>query len=164
MDLLKKYGIKTPKEKVVKVDEEISFDTFPCVLKINSSTIHKSDIGGVITDIQNIDELRKAKETILQNAKKAGVKFDEFLIQKEIKGIELLLGSVFDKIFEEVIVFGKGGVLVEVEKDVTYIDTTSDKEEILKSIKKTKISKIFPKFRGKKYNLEDLIDTIENFQ
>ena len=164
MELLKKYSIPTPKEKVVKKDEEISFDTFPCVLKINSKTLHKSDIGGVITGIGDNDELKKAKEKIIQNAKKHGVEFDEFLIQEEIEGIELILGSTYDKIFEDVIVFGKGGVLVEIEKDITYIDTESDKEEIEKSIKKTKISKIFPEFRGKKYNLEALIETIQKFQ
>jgi len=114
MNLIQKYNIPTPKEKRVKINEDISFDTFPCVLKINLP-IHKSDVGAVITNIQNNDELKKAKEIILNNLKKHEISFDEnkeFFIQEEVKGIELIIGGKFDEIFEEVLIFGSGGVLV----------------------------------------------------
>ncbi|WP_024790139.1 acetate--CoA ligase family protein [Lebetimonas sp. JH292] len=166
MNLIQKYNIPTPKEKRVKINETLSFDTFPCVLKIDLP-IHKSDIGGVITDIQNNDELKKAKEIILNNLKKHDISFDEnseFLIQEEVKGIELIIGGKFDGIFGEVLIFGSGGTLVEIEKDITYIDTNADENEITKAIKKTKISKIFPEFRGKKYNLGAVIDVIKKLQ
>jgi acyl-CoA synthetase (NDP forming) len=166
MELLKKYNIKTPKSKTFKINETLSFDTFPCVLKIDKN-IHKSDVGGVITGINSNEELQKAKEIILKNLKNHNIEIDEndkFLIQEEVKGIELFIGGVFDEIFEEVLVFGKGGVLVEIEKDVTYIDVNSDKEEIKKAISLTKISKIFPEFRGKKYDLELVIKEIQKFQ
>ncbi|WP_024791968.1 MULTISPECIES: acetate--CoA ligase family protein [unclassified Lebetimonas] len=166
MNLIQKYNIPTPKEKRVKINEILSFDTFPCVLKIDLP-VHKSDIGGVITDIQNNDELKKAKEIILNNLKKHDISFDEnseFLIQEEVKGIELIIGGKFDGIFGEVLIFGSGGTLVEIEKDITYIDTNADENEITKAIKKTKISKIFPEFRGKKYNLGAVIDVIKKLQ
>ncbi|WP_457563430.1 acetate--CoA ligase family protein [Caminibacter pacificus] len=166
--LLDKYGISHPKYKLFKLNEEVSFDTFPCVIKIHSDkVVHKSDVGGVITNIQNNRSLKSAKKEIIKNLKKHSITLDEddeFIVEEEIKGIELFLGGVFDTIFEETIVFGKGGTLVEIEKDITYIDTESDEKEILKSIEKTKISKIFPQFRGKKYDLKLLIKTIKKFQ
>jgi acyl-CoA synthetase (NDP forming) len=165
--LLEKYSIPHPEYKIFRLNEKLSFDKFPCVLKIHSDkVIHKSDVGGVITEIKNNRSLNAAKKKIINNLKKHNISLDEndeFIVEEEIHGIELFLGGVFDNIFEEVVVFGKGGVLVEIEKDITYIDTDSNKEEILKAIKKTKISKIFPKFRGKKYDIEALIQTIENF-
>ena len=161
--MLTKYSIPTPKQKRVKINEKITFDTFPCVLKVDLP-IHKSDIGAVITNIQNNNELKKAKEAILNNLKKHNLKAEYLLIQEEVKGIELIVGGKFDNIFEEVLIFGSGGRLVEVLKDVTYIDTLSTEEEIKRAIFKTKISKIFPEFRGKKYNLEALIDTIKKLQ
>ena len=161
--MIKKYQIPTPKQKKIKIDEEISFDTFPCVLKVDLP-IHKSDIGAVITNIQNETELKKAKEIILNNLKKHNINAEYFLIQEQIEGIELILGGKFDEIFEEVIILGSGGTLVEITKDITYIDTKADEEEIKKAIFKTKISKIFPEFRGKKYNLNALIDTIKKVQ
>ena len=161
--MIEKYNIPTPKQKRVRIDEEISFDTFPCVLKVDLP-IHKSDIGAVITNIQNIEELKKAKEIILNNLKKHNIEAKYLLIQEQIEGIELILGGKFDDIFEEVLILGAGGTLVEVIKDITYIDTNSDEEEIKKAIFKTKISKIFPEFRGKKYNLNALIDVIKKIQ
>ena len=161
--MIKKYNIPTPKEKRVKIDEKIGFDTFPCVLKVDLP-IHKSDVGAVITNIKDNDELKKAKETILENLKKHNIKADYLLIQEEVKGIELILGGKFDAIFEEVIILGSGGTLVEIIKDITYIDTEADEEEIKKAIFKTKISKIFPEFRGKKYNLDALIEVIKKIQ
>ena len=161
--MIKKYQIPTPKQKKIKIDEEINFDTFPCVLKVDLP-IHKSDIGAVITNIQNETELKKAKEIILNNLKKHNINAEYLLIQEQIEGIELILGGKFDEIFEEVIILGSGGTLVEIIKDITYIDTKADEEEIKKAIFKTKISKIFPEFRGKKYNLNALIDTIKKVQ
>ena len=165
--LLEKYSIAHPEYKIFKLNEKLSFDKFPCVLKIHSNkVIHKSDVGGVITDIKNNRSLNAAKKKIINNLKKHNIildENDEFIVEEEIKGIELFLGGVFDRIFEEVVLFGKGGVLVEIEKDITYIDTNAKREEILKAIKKTKISKIFPEFRGKKYDIDTVIKTIENF-
>ncbi|NPA11125.1 MAG: CoA-binding protein [Epsilonproteobacteria bacterium] len=166
--LLQKYGIKTPEYKVISLNEEPDFEIFPCVLKIHSSkVIHKSDVGGVIVDIKDSNELKKAKEKILSNIQKAGIKLgseDGFIIEEKLSGIEMFIGGVFDNIFEEVLLFGEGGVLIEIEKDITYIDALSPTQEIKKAINKTKISKIFPSFRGKNYDINEVIQTIQKFQ
>jgi acyl-CoA synthetase (NDP forming) len=165
--LLDKYEINHPEYKIFKLNEEINFEKFPCVIKIHSDkVIHKSDVGGVITDIYSVEELNDAKEKIIENVKTHGIildEKDEFIVEEQIEGIELFLGGIFDPIFEEVLLFGKGGTLVEIEKDVTYIDTSFSEKEIKKAIYQTKISKIFPEFRGKKYNLNDVVKTIKNF-
>ena len=155
-EILQKYNIKTPKQKIVNSNEEIKFDTFPCVLKINSNT-HKSDIGGVITNIQNQKELKKAQKTLSKLS-------DTLIIQEEIKGIEFYIGGVFDNIFEEVILFGEGGTLLELKKDITYIDSNSNKTEIKKSLKNLKIYKLFEGFRNIKVDINKAIKTIQNFQ
>jgi acyl-CoA synthetase (NDP forming) len=107
MNLIKKYKIPTPKEKRVKINEKLEFDKFPCVLKIDMP-LHKSEVGGVISGILNNEELNKAKETILNNLKKYKIEVNKetyFIIQEEVKGIELIVGCKFDDIFEEVLIF-----------------------------------------------------------
>lgn len=166
--LLDKYNIKHPEYKVFKLNEDLDFNIFPCVLKIHSSkVVHKSDVGGVITDITDKKALKKAKETIINNLKKNGITLDNedgFIIEEQIKGLELFIGGIFDTIFEEILLFGKGGTLIEIEKDVCYIDTASGEKEIKKSILKTKISKIFPSFRGRRYDIDIVINEIKKFQ
>jgi acyl-CoA synthetase (NDP forming) len=161
--ILDKYGIKHPKYRLFKIDEKLVFDIFPCVLKVHSEKIvHKSDVGGVILNIQNQRELNIKKRELL---KKLNLdKNDGFVVEEQLKGVELFIGGVDDEIFGKILMFGRGGVFLEIEKDITYIDINSDKTEIKKGIKNTKISKIFPIFRGKKYDIELLIKTIQKFQ
>ena len=167
-ELLSKYEIKHPKYKVFKIDERLEFDTFPCVLKIHTNKIsHKTDVGGVETGIPNNKSLNAAKKRILTSLKKNGVVLDEndeFIVEEEIKGFEFFIGGIFDEIFEEVLLFGKGGVLIEIEKDICYIDTKANDEEIKKSIKKTKISKMFPTYRGKNFDMDLVVNEIKKFQ
>jgi acyl-CoA synthetase (NDP forming) len=167
-ELLSKYGIIHPKYKIFKPDEILDFDVFPCVLKIHTNKIsHKSDVGGVEIGIPNNRSLNAAKKRILKNLKKNGITLDEtdeFIVEEEIKGEEFFIGGIYDAIFEEVLLFGKGGTLIEIEKDITYIDTEADKKEIISAIKETKISKLFPEFRGKKYDINLIVNEIKKFQ
>jgi acyl-CoA synthetase (NDP forming) len=166
--LLDRYGISHPQYRVFKTDEKPTFDTFPCVLKIHSGkVVHKSDVGGVITGISDNKALEKAKQTVIENLRKNGITLDEedgFIVEEQIKGLELFIGGVFDPIFEEVLLFGKGGTLVEIEKDVCYIDIKADETEIKKAVSDTKISKIFPSFRGKHYDIDAVVSEIKKFQ
>ncbi len=166
--LLEKYGIKVPRYKVFDIDQEFYFDHFPAVLKIDSpKVVHKSDVGGVRVDIHSNEELKSAKHEILTNLQNHGIFLDledKFIVEEEIHGEEFYIGGLFDEIFEEVLLFGKGGILIEIEKDICYIDTEADDEEILKSFKTTKVSKMFPEFRGKKFEIAYVIDVVKKFQ
>ncbi len=166
--LLERYGIKVPRYRVFDIDQEFFFDHFPCVLKIDSpKVVHKSDVGGVRVGIYSNEELQEAKHEILDSLQKHGIFLelgDKFIVEEEVHGEEFYIGGLFDQIFEEVLLFGKGGVLIEIEKDVCYIDTEADEKEIIKSFKTTKVSKLFPKFRGKEYKIEYMVDVVQKFQ
>ncbi|BAF70035.1 acetate--CoA ligase family protein [Nitratiruptor sp. SB155-2] len=167
-ELLRRYGINVPKYAVYEIDHMLSFDRFPAVLKIASDkVVHKSDVGGVRTGIHSMDELQEAKREIINSLQIHGIFLDlndRFIVEEELHGEEFYIGGIYDPIFEEVLLFGKGGVMLEILKDICYIDVYANKDEILRSFKTTKVSKMFPHFRGKEYKIEYLLDTIQKFQ
>ena len=97
---------------------------FPVVIKsVGKELLHKSDAGGVILDIKNKDELIQAENKVISNLKEKNLdkKLEGFLIQPYIKGgIETILGVIKDKSAGHLIMFGLGGVLVEIFKDVKF--------------------------------------------
>jgi acetyltransferase len=106
-------------EEAVKAADAIGY---PVVVKLNSQTItHKSDMGGVLLNIQNADAVKaafeKIKTSITQKAKASD--FQGVTVQPMVKldGFELILGASPDPQFGPVILFGMGGTLVEVFRD-----------------------------------------------
>ena len=97
---------------------------YPVVMKIVSPDIlHKSDAGGVKVDVKTEAEAREAYETIMKNAKayKADADIHGVAIQEMAPaGTEVILGSVNDPTFGPTVMFGLGGIFVEVLKDVTF--------------------------------------------
>ncbi|HEX5670530.1 MAG TPA: acetate--CoA ligase family protein, partial [Sulfuricurvum sp.] len=73
-------------------------------------------------------------------------------------------GMVDDPIFGKTIVFGKGGIELELYKDVCYIDIHADDEEIVRAVKLTTISKIFEGFRGFDYSIGMAVDLVRSVQ
>ncbi len=166
---LNTYGIPVPDFELFELSEDIDVGFYPVALKIQSpKVIHKSNVGGVITDIKNKDELKAARETIIANLKSHGIsldKGDKLIATKMYKGIELFFGIVNDKVFEKVIVFGTGGIFVELYKDVCFIDSEADDAEIKNAVLQTKISKLFTKgFRGLKYDINLIVDFVKKLQ
>ena len=124
--LLSAYGIPVNPMKTAatrKEAVEMAKDVgFPVVLKINSADItHKSDANGVQLDLKNEQEVSKAFEQIIQNAKayNSKARLDGVTLQPMIKhtDLELILGAKKDLDFGPVILFGMGGILAEVLKD-----------------------------------------------
>lgn len=168
-DWLKKEEINTPQYKLFTLSEDVAVDFYPVALKIESAkVVHKSDVGAVVIDIKNHDELSAAKAIILSNIKAHGITLDDsdHLIATEMcKGVELFFGVVTDPVFEKVIVFGAGGIYVELFKDVCFIDSEASDEEIKKAILQTKISALFTTgFRGAKYDIAPVIALIKKLQ
>jgi acyl-CoA synthetase (NDP forming) len=97
---------------------------FPLVMKIVSSDIlHKSEMGGVLLNVNSVEEARSGYISLMQRAKKhaPGARLTGVLIAQQIKGgVETILGVIRDPVFGPVIMFGLGGVFVEVLKDVTF--------------------------------------------
>ncbi len=126
--IFRAYGLPVVKTELTTTEDEAvekaeSFG-YPVVLKIVSSDIlHKSDAGGVKVNIKNEEEVREAFNTIMMNAKnyKADAKIDGILIQEMAPwATETIIGSVSDSTFGATVMFGLGGIFVEVLKDVTF--------------------------------------------
>jgi acetyltransferase len=124
--ILEAYDIPCVPTRVAKSGDEAAAIAkemgFPIVLKVYSRTItHKTDVGGVKLNLQNIDAVKKAYDEIDFSVKKlAGVEhFQGVTVQPMIKleGYELILGSAIDEQFGPILLFGSGGQLVEIYKD-----------------------------------------------
>jgi acetyltransferase len=96
----------------------------PVVMKVMSAdVVHKFDAGGVILNVHGADEARAAYAKIFKNVAQAlpGAKIDGILIEQMAgKGVEVILGASRDERFGPLMMFGLGGTLVEVLKDVSF--------------------------------------------
>lgn len=152
LKLLKKYKIPVcPNKLCTSLSESILFakKNYPVVLKIDSEDIiHKSDVGAVIANIQNEVELKKAYSNITNIAKKLNAKINGMLVQKQVTGHNILIGMKRDLTFGPVIIFGLGGVLVEVLNDVSRRIAPVSLSEAKSMISEIKTYKILQGYRG----------------
>lgn len=126
--IFKAYGLPVVETAVVTSEEEavekVEAFGYPIVMKIVSPDIlHKSDAGGVKVDIKDEAGVREAYKTILKNAKayKEDAEIHGILVQEMAPwGTETIVGSVNDHTFGPTVMFGLGGIFVEVLKDVTF--------------------------------------------
>ncbi|HNT73929.1 MAG TPA: acetate--CoA ligase family protein [Anaerolineae bacterium] len=113
--------LATTEDAAVQLAETMGY---PVVLKIMSPDIlHKSDAGGVKVNLRNADEVRLAYRTILTNARayKADARIDGVAVQQMAPaGLEVILGSINDPTFGPTVMFGLGGIFIEILKDVTF--------------------------------------------
>jgi len=97
---------------------------YPVVLKVVSLDIsHKDQADGVVLDIRNEDELKESYEEIQRDVEEneTDAEIEGFYVSEYIEdGEELIIGGTIDDSFGPVVVFGKGGVDVEKEKDVVF--------------------------------------------
>lgn len=116
-----KVGLAADEGMAVELAEEIGY---PVVLKIVSpDVVHKSDLGGVVVELRNEKEVLDAYGTILKNIKKnkPSARITGILVQEYApKGVEVIIGLIRDPQFGPTVMFGLGGVFVEVFKDVTF--------------------------------------------
>ena len=127
---------------------------FPLVIKVMSpQIIHKSDAGAVKVGILDEASLLAARETVLANARRyaPAAVIKGVFIQKMISaGREVIVGSSRDPQFGPVIMFGLGGIFVEVLKDVVFRVAPVDEEEALRMIREIKTFAILRGVRGEK--------------
>jgi acetyl coenzyme A synthetase (ADP forming)-like protein len=155
-ELLDCYGIHFVETLVAETaDKAMTIASkigFPVAVKLASLTItHKSDVGGVLLNLNSEVEVRRAFEEIRTELNKIG-RQDEMkgvVVQPMIKeGIEIIAGVTQDPLFGPLILFGSGGIYAELIKDVTlrlHPLTDLDAEEMVSSIK---MAKLFEGFRG----------------
>lgn len=125
---------------------------FPIVLKIVSPQIlHKSDAGGVIVGVEDEEGIRKGFNRIIENAKKykADAEITGVLVQEMApNGTEIIVGSTTDPTFGPTIMFGLGGIFVEILKDVSFRVAPIDAEDAREMIKEINAYKILEGARG----------------
>jgi acetyltransferase len=155
--ILKYYNFPVVKTAAANnVDEAVAYAQqmgFPVVMKILSpQIIHKSDAGGVILNVHTAGEVREAFETLIQrataynpNAQIIGVTVQP-MVQK--KGIELILGGKTDPLFGPVILFGMGGVGVELFKDYAIGLPPLNTTLIKRMMEETKVYKLLQGYRN----------------
>jgi acetyltransferase len=156
--LLKMHGVSTSVDKVATTEDQAlemakEIDG-PVVLKIVSPDIlHKSDAGGVKVNLKSESQIRIAYNEILLNAKnyKPDADIRGVLVSSMANGgLEVIVGTKIDDQFGPVIMYGLGGIMVEIMKDVTFwvlpISPTSAK----KMLQDTRSSVILDGVRGQK--------------
>ena len=165
--LLSAYWIAVPKsvsgQKRIK-DAIINLSP-PFVIKVVSPDIlHKSDLGGVVTSLENEKEIRQAMKDIEKNVSKKSpkAKIAGFLIEEMApKGVEVIIGGFRDEQFGPVVMFGTGGVAVELMKDVSYRLAPLDKAEALEMMKEVKSYPLLTGFRASMaVDMDKLADAI----
>ena len=150
IDVLDAYGIRvcksgfaTNEEEVVSVGNSIGY---PVVMKMTSKTTsHKTDVGGVRVNIQSEEQLRAEYRDLIAKLTEKGLidGLEGVIIQEMVKGNrEMVCGIATDPQYGPMMMFGLGGVFIEVMKDVTFRIaplTDIDAKEMIKSVKAYKL-------------------------
>ena len=150
------YGIPVTVFRVAKTEEEaLKFADdigYPVVLKIVSpDVIHKSDVGGVIINLKTPEEVKDAYRKILANVKKhkADAEIVGILVQEMApKSTEVIVGATKDPQFGPALMFGLGGVFVEILEDVTFRITPITERDALEMITEVKAYPLLKGYRG----------------
>jgi len=150
------YGLPvTAIDMATSEEEAVEFAKktgYPIVMKIVSPDIlHKSDAGGVKVGIEDEAGLREAYKTIIANAKayKADAVIDGIAIQEMAPyGTEVIIGSINDPTFGPTVMFGLGGIFVEVLKDVTFRVAPVTKKEAAQMVDEIRSAAILAGVRG----------------
>ncbi len=155
--LLEIYGIKTPRYRIVENIEELRNAVeelnFPIVLKISSDRpIHKTDIGGVILNINSVEDAINAYNKLSRISPR-------ILVQEQLSGYEIFVGGFIDNSFGPAIVVGLGGILVEILNKVAYAVAPISYDEAEYLLKETKIYDAL-KARNRNYDINSVEDAL----
>ena len=143
------FKVAKNEAEAVKFAEQIGY---PIVLKIVSpDIIHKSDVGGVIVGLKDAQEVRNAYKQILKNVKKheANAKIVGILVQEMApSSTEVIVGAIKDPQFGPALMFGLGGIFVEVLKDVTFRVAPITRDEACEMITEVKAYPLLKGYRN----------------
>ena len=150
IDVLDAYGIRVCKSGFAKSEDEAVTIAdsigYPVVMKMTSKTTsHKTDVGGVRVNIQSAEQLRAEYQDLISKLEEKGLLegLEGVIIQEMVKGNrEMVCGIATDTQYGPMMMFGLGGVFIEVMKDVTFRIaplTDVDAKEMIKSVKAYKL-------------------------
>ena len=170
--LLGAYGIDVPTHFVARSARDIEdataqFGDTPVAMKIISEDIlHKSDAGGVLLEISGAEALRHGFVQLLGNARayRSDARIEGVLIAPMAQlGVEVILGVIHDETFGPVMMFGLGGIFVEVLKDVTFRSLPMSRADAVEMVGEIRSRKILEGVRGAPpVDRDALVDLIMN--
>ncbi len=147
--LLKEMGFSVPVGRFLKAGEAVPHHLdlkYPLVAKISSSKItSKSNVGGVRTGLADEAELKKAVQELSRIEGAEGILVEEMARE----GVEVIVGGVIDSQFGPVVMFGMGGILVELFKDVAFGLAPLKTEDALRLIRQVKGYRLLEGYRGR---------------
>jgi len=174
-DILRSAGIPVvptvlarTRREAVSVAKSIGF---PVVLKVASSqVIHKTDVGGVKLDVRNASQVEAAFKEIMSSVRSEmpEVRIDGVSVQQMARpGTEVIIGMSKDPQFGPVMMFGLGGILVELLKDVSFRIVPLTKRDASEMVREVKGYPLLQGYRGREgvniNLLEDLIVKVAAF-
>lgn len=179
-EVVKSWNINVPKTTLIRnFDDALEFTQasgWPVVIKLSSShALHKTELGGVIVNVNNRAKLQRAFETMMRRIEKLDINVKNtasIQIQKQITGgIEVIIGVKRDKNFGHVLMFGAGGTLTEVFNDRNLHMLPINRFEAEKLVMKSKIAKVLKGYRGEKeycvtklyYMIEKVSELVSTF-
>jgi acetyltransferase len=156
MEILEAYGFVTPQgsiatsaEQAINIAKQIGY---PVVLKIWSPDIlHKTEVGGVRTGLNSPNEVMDAFDLMMYRIPKKvpDAEILGVLVQETFKrGQEVILGMKRDPMFGPLMMFGTGGVLVEILKDIVYYPAPLTAEEAKEMLMSTRTFHLLNGARG----------------
>lgn len=166
---LSEKGISVPEYRVATSLEESLEKAkslgFPLVMKIISpDIIHKTDIGGVILNIKNEQQVRESYQNIIDRVKKNKPEANIYgvLLYKQLpEGVEVIVGMTRDPQFGPTVMFGLGGIFTEILQDVSFRICPVARIDIEEMLSETKGIKVLKGYRDKpSCDIDAIIDII----
>jgi acyl-CoA synthetase (NDP forming) len=156
LSVLQAYGLPTPRFELCQTaDQAVAFAEqigYPVVLRlISPQVIHKSEVGGVALDVKDAEAVRAAFARMVDNLAKAGpeAELTGVLVRGMIPaGHEVILGAERDPSFGPVLMFGLGGIYVELFKDVTFAMAPVSRSRAARMVSDTKAGRLLAGLRG----------------
>lgn len=165
--LLKKYSISLPGTLHFKDIAEIKQKKikYPAVLKIDSEEIlHKTEYSLVYLNLKTFSEINESFIHAEKKIAKMNVKTYRYILQEMVSGIEFIIGMKTDVTFGKIILFGPGGVFVELLKDISMKIAPLSKKDAIDLIDGIKSRKLLEGFRNMpKVNRDKLVELLMSF-
>jgi succinyl-CoA synthetase beta subunit len=155
-DIMRTFGLRTPNEVFVtgcdveRVSRAAAALAFPVVVKVVCAAVaHKSDAGLVILNVRNDDELRAACHRLTERRRSLGIDAGGILVAEHMSGgVEVVIGMHRDPEMGPVVMFGAGGILLELMRDVAFGSPGLDAARARDMIASTRVAKLLDGFRG----------------
>ncbi len=164
--VLELCGVPTPKwgfASSVEEAKKVAKGMYPLAMKIASEDIiHKTDVGGVALNIRSEEELIDRYEEMMSRIKEAApsARIRGVNLVQMVNGIECIVGMSRDPQFGPVVMFGLGGIFVEVLKDVSFRVVPFGRQEAGRLLNEIKAKKVLEGFRGMVAHKESLMQTL----